>query len=327
MRVRRFSGASATRTTSATSKNASARDSQVATSTLVSLLMSMPFGPPSCGLWRPRAKASAREHREQADRIAAAAPGGAVLAIDVDVARGGVGDEDELAVEREADAVRAQDVAQDAVGLGVRTEAATAVVEQHAVGVVIADRDPARIGAEADAVGNVEAASEQGLVGRRGEVAARIEDVTRHRMDVVVADEQLDRAVGDGAGGDRPGGDDGTRRSAADRSSRRCPGGGRGAGGGHVEHLDRSLAIGDDQRVLVEKAEAVRPVERRRLDLDGAVERHPRPVRITRDGDVEDGDPVGVEGGDGEAAIARRELHVLGPAETAMTLRAAVLAL
>jgi NAD(P)-dependent dehydrogenase (short-subunit alcohol dehydrogenase family) len=59
----------------------------------------------------------------------------------------------------------------------------------------------------------------------------------------------------------------------------------------------------------------VRALERLGLDLDNAVQCHLRLAGGARDRDVEDGDPVAVVGGDGEPSVARRELHVLGPAE------------
>jgi hypothetical protein len=53
----------------------------------------------------------------------------------------------------------------------------------------------------------------------------------------------------------------------------------------------------------------VRTLERLGLDLDDAVQRHLRLAGVTRDRDVEDGDPVAPESGDGEPAVARRELR------------------
>ena len=105
------------------------------------------------------------------------------------------------------------------------------------MGVVVAHRDPARIRAEADPVGNVQAALQKHAIACRGELAPPVEDVARHGIHVVVADEQFHRVFVEGDGGDGPRSDDSPRRAARDRSSPCRPDGHPGTGRGNGEHF------------------------------------------------------------------------------------------
>ena len=138
---------------------------------------------------------------------------------------------------------------------------------------------------------------------------------------VVVADQDLARIVRDpsghhGAGGvqeARP-----VRRPLRDRDH--LVGWHAGLPRRQREQGDVAPAARDEQGLVVDEFDPVRPLQGRGRQLHAADQRDARGARRCRDVDVEDDDPVPVEGGHGKTAIARGEAHIFRASQAAQRI-------
>ena len=146
----------------------------------------------------------------------------------VDDARAGVGDQQALLVGRKGKAMGKADPPKHGRWLPKRAGAAIVFENQHGLGVVVADREPAARPAARDAVRNGEPVRRDDRAGDRRIAISRVQQVPGDVVDEIVADDQLDQAEPDTGGDDRAGGLDqvGRRRrrtcgSGRARSARR----------------------------------------------------------------------------------------------------------
>lgn len=96
-------------------------------------------------------------------------------------------------VAAEGEAVGVVDVAEDSGRRRVRGEPLDAVVDGHAVGQVVADRDPASVTTHGDAVGYLQSARRDHLGAQDTAPVAQVDEVARDAVDVVVADQDLEQ--------------------------------------------------------------------------------------------------------------------------------------
>ena len=201
---------------------------------------------------------------EGGDRVVVAAPVAALRGVHVDARRACVGDHEVAPVVREPQAVRVGDAAQLAARLRVRGEVGRAAEEQDAVGVVVADGEPATVPAHADPVRDVQPLGEEDLAVEDAVAAAIVHEVSRDGVGVVVADHDLVQGGRQRPGLDRARGGHTVTDACPDRRHRfdlQLP-----------EAADRRRqgedgrfpgAVRHDQGAVVEEAEAVRLAQAR----------------------------------------------------------------
>ena len=196
---------------------------------------------------------------QRGDRVVVAAPVATLRGEDVDAGRAGVGDDEVGPVLREPQPMRVGHAAQLGARLGIRGEVGRAPEEQDAVGVVVADGEPATVPAHADAVRDVQPCGEEDLAAQHAAPVTAVHQVPRDVVGVVVADHDLVHAGRERPSLHRAGGGDAVGDALTDRRDRfdlQLPQatGGRGQG----EDGSFPSAVRDDQRAIVEEAEAVR---------------------------------------------------------------------
>ena len=128
--------------TSATSKHANGRSSHVTSRICVARSRSIPFGPPSAGLRRPRRKIELVHHVDSRHRVRRARPAVGGGREHVHARRAGVRDEQPAVVGREAEPVRVVDGALDG-GEYLVVLRTIPVEDKDRVRVVVAHREPA----------------------------------------------------------------------------------------------------------------------------------------------------------------------------------------
>ena len=181
---------------------------------------------------------------------------------------------------------------------------------------VIADREPAARGALGDPVRHVQPVGDQDLARDQGIIVALIEQMARHIVDVIVADEQLDQAEANRRRRDR------ARRSheigeigADGPDGRQLKPPAAAAAVGDIEDHDLPVPATDDQDAIVEPEQAVRGAETGGHDLEAAVQHDRGRCRVPIDPEIEDQHIILVETRQRKAAAGGREMRVLGTAD------------
>jgi hypothetical protein len=245
------------------------------------------------------------------NRLARAPPAWAILRIDMHVGSARVGHQHEGVVRGEAHAVGIRHAGQDAGRLGVQIELRRVLEQQHAVGAVVADGDPAVVPIDGHPVRDLQPLAEQDLVALDNEGIARHQDMPGNVVRVVVADEQLVALPVHPGHGHR------ARRMQPLVAPHRFQRGHHavsvaGPARGQLQHAHAAAAIGDDERLLIDERDAVRLTQAGGRQFHPIGEAHPGAHRGRGNLDVEEQDPVAGESGHREPTTAGRQFQVFG---------------
>src|SRR5688572_32155295 len=101
--------------------------------------------------------------------------------------RSGIGEKEVSAVRAEAQAMRIGRTAQYADGDGVLIQRVRALINQDAVRIMIANRDPIPVGADTKAIRQIEPLLEQDAALDDGTISTAIDHMAAHRVAIVIA--------------------------------------------------------------------------------------------------------------------------------------------